>query len=69
MIAIFTATRAEIARLKLMPKKNFVRIKDKQCVIGMKFTGVIVFPGWHKKEELRDAIELLEQRQPELFKD
>jgi hypothetical protein len=69
MIAVFSHPDIKFREhLTLMPSDNFVTIRDRNDLSGIKFTGLILYLNCGDCEKIADAVKILEQRQPELFK-
>ena len=70
MIAIFSKTERQVkAELQLVPKNMFKIIRIPDDIRGIIFTGIILMYGCYDDVQKRDALDALEERQPELFKE
>ena len=69
MIAVFTRSERDFRELKLSPSNNFIRVIGTHSLHGRIFNGVIQVIGWYdSNDEIRDAFDIIQLRQPELFK-
>ena len=66
MIAVFK--RHTASDVKCLPKSLFKEIRELRDIQGQKFEGIILEYGWHYDGLKVHAYQLLEARQPELFK-
>jgi hypothetical protein len=67
MIAVFTKYKEDYDMLNATPRKNFIYIRNAIDLVGITFTGIIMYYNWYENKELRDAYMYLQKRQPELF--
>lgn len=67
MIAVFCKSKRDFDDLVLTPKKMFKRVVVPQDLIGINFTGAILYFDWYKNRSVNNAYEWLLERQPELF--
>lgn len=68
MIGVFPNEHTYL--INFIPRKNFKIIKDIKDVRGIKFTSLIMMPGWYNynTEKLEDAFDYIKIHQPELIK-
>jgi hypothetical protein len=67
MIAVFGDNR-EFRMIRCYPRKQFNIIRGVESISGVRWEGVIFLHGWKQITALCEARDLLEVRQPELFK-
>lgn len=66
MIAVF-ATERDFHHPSFFPKGNYRLVQKAEDIRGQKFNDAITMVGRRFNEQIQDALDVLIQRQPELF--
>jgi len=68
MIAVFAKDLQQLSTIRLTPRELFVVVRNPSDIVGRTFIGMIKLDFWFEgAKEIRDAMEELRKRQPELF--
>jgi hypothetical protein len=70
LIAVFTRTEKDFHDLRMTPKSNYIRVRDKSSIRGIEFTGVIQGFDWYKDDfnhKRNEAYDYLHVKQPNIF--
>lgn len=67
MTAVFTRHQRDFEDIRFMPAKNFIRITNERDLRGIRFDSVIVLRGFWENKDVKEAYDILFERQHELF--
>lgn len=69
VVAVFAASESDFRKLRFHPEKNYTRIVSPECVMGCRFSEVVVTCREYDLDlNMFTAMLTLKERQPELFK-
>jgi hypothetical protein len=67
MVAVFARNGRDYNDIRFLPAKNFKRITREDDVYGIVFEAVILIPGFWENKDVKEAYNILFERQHELF--